>query len=122
MTADEVMAYFQQTYPGQKVVALPDDNPTEIICEVDPASEHPNLNVAIAAIKASTPHYHIKSTETYEVLEGELHLHVGNTEISLHKGQSYVIKPHEIHHATGNFTLVKVTSRPGWTLDDHFLV
>lgn len=121
MTADDIIKKFKTDYPGKNIVALPEDSPTEIICEVDPTSEHPEVNVAIAAIKASTPHYHHKATEVYEVLQGELELTVDGTQTTLYEGDTHTIQPGQVHSATGNFTLVRVTSRPGWTIEDHIL-
>lgn len=122
MTAQEAINYFKRTYPGKNIVCLPEDDPSEIICEIEPSSEHPDYNVAVAAIKQSVPHYHHKATEEYEVLEGELELVVDGESIKLKQGDTYVIKPPAVHSAKGDFTLVRVSSKPGWTPDDHILV
>ena len=120
-TAQEIIDRFATDYPDKDVIALPEDEPTEIICEVDPTSEHPEYNVAIAAIEESAPHFHKRAEETYEVLEDELTLQVGDDTIHLKPGESHTIKPGIIHSALGNFTLVRVTSLPGWTQEDHIL-
>jgi len=120
-TAKEIIDRFNTDYPGKNIIALPEDAPTEIICEIDSTSEHAEYNIAIAAIKESAPHYHKRAEETYEVLEGELTLRVGDDTIRLKPGESHAIKPGIIHSAKGNFTLVQVTSRPGWTQEDHIL-
>lgn len=122
MTAKEIISYFQGQYPGKNVVKLPPGKPTEIICELEPSSEHLEYSVAIAAISSSKPHYHKKAIEFYEVMRGKLTLMVDNEPIELNVGDTYTVKPQQIHHARGDFTLVKVTSRPGWTLGDHILV
>ena len=122
MSPEQVIAYFAKQYPVSNIVALPPDNPTEIICEIDPSSEHPEYNVAIAAIKESAPHYHQKSTEVYEVVQGEIALVVDGQEHRLRAGDVYTIQPGSVHAARGNFAIVRVTSRPGWTPEDHFLV
>lgn len=122
MTAREVLDHFKRTYPGKNIVCLPEDNPTEIICEVDPSSEHPEYNVAIAAIKQSAPHHHLEATETYKVLDGDLELIVDGESIKLSKGDTHDIKPPQVHSARGNFTIVEVSSMPGWTAEDHILV
>ena len=120
-TAQEIIDRFTADYPGKNIIVLPEEDPTEIICEVDPTTEHREYNVAIAAIKTSIPHFHRDAVETYEVLEGELTLNVGDETIVLHAGESHTIEPPVIHSALGNFTLVQVTSRPGWTPEDHIL-
>ena len=122
MTADEVMEYFRATYPGSNIVAMPEGNPTEIICEVDPTVDHADHNTAVAAIKVSTPHYHKKAVETYKVLRGDLKLFVGNQKLALKAGEQHTIEPGQVHHAEGDFALVEVISRPGWTPEDHILV
>jgi mannose-6-phosphate isomerase-like protein (cupin superfamily) len=122
MTADDVITYFQEEYPGKTILRLPEDNPTEIICEIEPASDHPERSVAIAAITASSPHYHNQSVEVYEVLQGKLELHVDGKVINLAEGESFTIQPKQEHSAKGSFTLIRITSTPGWTADDHILV
>lgn len=122
MTAKETIDYFQEQYSGKNVIELPPGKPTEIICELEPSSEHPEYSIAVAAISSSKPHYHKKATEFYEVVRGGLILMVDDKSIKLNVGDIYTVKPQQIHHAKGNFTLVKVTSRPGWTSDDHILV
>ena len=122
MTEKEIINYFQEQYPGKNVVKLPSDKPTEIICELEPSSEHPEHSIAIAAISLSKPHYHRRTTELYELISGKLTLAVNDKSIELNPGDTYTVSPQQIHSAKGDFTLVKVTSRPGWTPDDHVLV
>ena len=122
MKANEIIEYFKEQYPGKNIVSIPEDAPTEIICEVDPSSLHPEFNRAMIAIKKAQPHYHKEAVETYKVLSGELQLTVGDKVVALKKGDEYIIQPNIIHHAEGDFTLVQVDSTPGWTIDDHILV
>lgn len=121
MTAQDVIVHFEKEYPGKKILSLPKDNPTEILCEVDPSTGHADYSIAVAAIKSLAPHYHNKSVETYEVIKGDLELHVDGEMRKLLEGESYVIQPGQVHYAKGEFALVKVTSRPGWTFEDHIL-
>lgn len=122
MTAKDVITYFENNYPGRNIVSLPAENPTEIICEIDPTSEHPEHNTAIAAIKRSEPHYHKEATEYYKIIKGTLTLYVDGREIVLNEGSEYTIKPKSIHYATGDFAIVEVKSSPGWTSGDHILI
>lgn len=122
MTAQEALDYFKQNHPGKNVVCLPEDSPTEIICEIEPSSEHPEYNVAVAAIKQSAPHRHLKASETYKVLDGDLELIVDGKAIKLSKGDTHVIRPPQVYSARGDFTIVEVSSKPGWTPEDHILV
>ncbi len=122
MTQLEALDYFSEHHPGCNVVLIPAENPTEIICEIDPAHDHTEYSVAIAAILESVPHYHALSTETYKVLRGNLTLHVDDEIIRLSQDDSYTIKPGQIHFSQGDFSLVEVRSEPGWTNDDHIIV
>ncbi|HSH55914.1 MAG TPA: cupin domain-containing protein [Candidatus Limnocylindrales bacterium] len=122
MQLDEIINYFKQTYPDKKIVLLPEKEPKEIICEVDPSFLHPEYNHAIAAIKSSEPHYHKHTVETYKVLRGKLKLNVDGGQVELREGEEYTTTPEQIHFAEGDFTLVAVDSKPGWTPEDHFLV
>ncbi len=122
MQSDKIIASFKSKYPGCEISCIPRLHPTEIICEVEPSSTHPDYSIAVVAIKKSAPHFHRIITETYEIIEGELVVHLNNVKHILHKGEKITISP-EVHHwAEGDFTFVKVTSRPGWTLQDHFVV
>lgn len=122
MNVAQVIEHFQQSYPGKTIKKLPEANPTEIICEIDPTSDHPDYDVAVAAIKDSHPHYHRKTTEVYRILKGTIMLRAGDETVILHEGESYTIKPGTVHSARGDFTLLEVTSRPGWTVEDHIIV
>lgn len=113
MTAKEVIEYFHAAYPGKNIIALPEDAPTEIICEIDPSSEHLGRSMAVAAIKASAPHYHKRAVETYKVLRGELRLFVDDLQFVLGEGDTHTIEPGRVHRAEGDFTLVEVGSEPG---------
>lgn len=121
MTVEEVMKHFKKNYPGKLIVRLPENNPTEIICEVEPTKKHADYSIAIAAIKTSSPHFHKLATEKYEILSGRLKLTVDNQTLSLDKGETYTVLPNETHYATADFALVRVTSEPGWAAKDHIL-
>lgn len=108
-------------YPGKNIICLPEENPQEIICEVDPTPIHPKYNIAIAVIDKSMPHYHLKVKETYKVLEGELTLVIDDTSHVLKKGESFVVEPGQVHYAIGDSTWIECKSEPGWTAEDHIL-
>ena len=108
-------------YPGRNMIRIPPDNPLEIICEVEPASEHPEYSVAVAVINESARHFD-NETETYEVMRGRLELTVGNEVVELAEGQTYTIHPGTVHSVRSNSGWVKVTTRPGWTPAGHHLV
>ncbi len=81
MNARKIKKEFAEKYPETTIILLPHDHPREIICEVDPATNHPDHSVAISVIEKSTPHYHKAATEEYEVLSGEVTLFLGDEKI-----------------------------------------
>jgi mannose-6-phosphate isomerase-like protein (cupin superfamily) len=119
MNSSKVIDRLKATYPNKKIIALSSDQPTEILCEIDPVTDHPEYSVAVSVIDKSVPHYHNISTETYTVLEGELELFIAGTPHHLKQGESMIIKPGTTHYATGKETWVECRSEPGWTVADH---
>jgi len=119
---DEIIARLKREYPGKNIVCNPDDNPTEILCEIEPSNKHHEYSEAIAYINSSLPHRHLKATETYRVESGNLTIYLDGVVKTVSEGQSVVIKPEVIHWAEGDWTRVWVRSEPGWTLEDHLLV
>lgn len=122
MDSQKIVSELKQKYPDKHIVQIPPENPTEILCEIDPSSQHSDYSIVIAVIDQSRPHYHKQSTEHYEVLQGDLVLTVNGKDYPLNVGQQMTIPPNQIHWANGKSTWVKVTSRPGWTIQDHILV
>lgn len=121
MNRAQVISQLQNKYPGSKIISLPKDNPTEILCEVDPTTNHADYSVAVSVIDKTDLHSHNKTTETYKILEGELDLFIDGVKHHLRKGDSLIIKPHTHHSAIGNETWIECRSEPGWTLEDHIL-
>ncbi len=121
MNIEEVINELSKKYPDKKIIKLPEDNPTEILCEIDPVANHPEKSVAIAIIDRSEPHYHKKAVETYKIIKGELTIFINNQEHKLKEGDRLTVKPGEIHHAIGDETWVEVYSELGWTQEDHIL-
>jgi len=122
MNAAKVIAKLRQQYPGKTILSSPEDHPTEILCEVDPPSKHPEYSIAVSVIDQSAQHVHHKITETYTVISGTLKLTKNNTISILHRGESIIIVPGEIHSASGEETWVECIARPAWTPGDHILV
>jgi len=119
---DEIIARLKREYPGKSIVLNPEVNPTEILCEIEPSSKHSEYSEAIAYINSSSPHRHLKATETYKVESGRLTLYLDGVSKTVSEGQSAVIKPKVIHWADGDWAKVWVRSEPGWTFEDHLQV
>lgn len=122
MRINEVIDELRSKYPGKSIILNDKHNLTEILCEIDPTSRHPDHSVAIAVIDNTFPHYHNRTTEIYEVQKGELTLTVNGKVYTLGQGQSFTVQPGETHAAKGSETWVQVTSRPGWRSDDHLKI
>ncbi|HEX7017691.1 MAG TPA: cupin domain-containing protein [Patescibacteria group bacterium] len=121
MNIAKIKKELQEKYPGKNIIALPKENPAEVICEVEPTTEHQEYSLAVAIIDRSEPHFHQITTETYKITKGELDLIVDGTMHHLSEGDSYVIKPGSIHQALGNETWIECKTEPGWKPEDHIL-
>jgi len=84
MNTQKIIKELQQKYPGKKIILNPQDNPTEIICEISPTSDHPEKSIALAIVGSSKPHYHKNTTEIYEAQNGMLTVYVN--------GKKYMLK------------------------------
>lgn len=122
MNVQKVIEEIKKQYPGKAIILEPQDNPTEIICEIDPTSDHPEKSVALAVVGRSKPHYHKKSTEVYETMKGMLTIYKSGKKYVLKKGEKLTIESGEVHHVEGDETWFLTYSEPGWRLDDHILV
>ncbi|PIQ71464.1 hypothetical protein COZ40_00320 [Candidatus Roizmanbacteria bacterium CG_4_10_14_3_um_filter_39_13] len=122
MNITSVIEELKKKYPKKRILLNNRQNCTEILCEIDPTSLHPNHSIALAIIDKTITHYHTLSEETYKVVKGVLSLSVDGKKLVLNEGQTFVIKPGLIHEATGNETWVQITSKPGWKQKDHHIV
>lgn len=120
MNSPLVIKRLKKLYPNKNIIALPEKYPTEILCEIDPVSEHTLFSVAVAVIDHSVPHLHKKSVETYTVLQGEIDLYLDGQVFHLKKGEFKQIHPFTIHHAIGKEAWIQCRSEPGWTKEDHY--
>ncbi|KKQ51523.1 MAG: hypothetical protein UT40_C0006G0040 [Candidatus Woesebacteria bacterium GW2011_GWA1_39_21b] len=119
MNVQKVVEELKKKYPGKNIIINTPENPTEIVCEVEPASLDPQRSVAVAVLDSNIKHYHRLAKETYEVIKGTLELTKGGKTHFLSPGQKLIIGPEEYHMAKGDETWVKVTSEPAWTPEDQ---
>lgn len=122
MTADEIVASLSNEFPNKNILRNSEQDTSEILCEAEPSSLHPEYSEAIVYIKSSTPHIHTRATETYKVEKGELTLYLVGIAQTIREGQSTVIKPEVIHWAEGDWARVWVRSEPGWIFEDHIII
>ncbi|OGK64476.1 hypothetical protein A2313_03275 [Candidatus Roizmanbacteria bacterium RIFOXYB2_FULL_41_10] len=122
MDLKKVTAELKKQYPGKKIIPNHKTNPTEIICEVDPSSQHAGNSTAVAVIDQTKLHYHERSAEIYYVLQGKLELIIDEVKFVLNQDQYRVIPPGKTHQARGKATWVLVYSEPGWQKEDSLAV
>ena len=119
----------------EPIIALPPEDPTEVIIELDPTSKHPEYSVAAALLflgkeglpSGSVEHFHPEGTEFYKVTSGEVVLFTRHSSTAkpdrriLRTGESAIIEAHVLHRAepVGDNSEVIVFSHPGWTPDNH---
>ncbi len=117
--ARRILAELQDAYPGREVYEL-GGNEMHFVCEVEPTEEHPEYDKTVEVIIASEPHKHLKMTQTYKVLKGELTLFIEDEVIPLHTGDICTVEPNNVHWAKGTEnSWVEIYSTPGWTEEDH---
>jgi mannose-6-phosphate isomerase-like protein (cupin superfamily) len=123
MNSNKVRKELKEKYPNCTIFENKiDGEVVEILCEVDPSTEHEEYSLAIAIIDKSLPHFHKESVEIYKIIKGELTLYIDGESINLKEGESYTIKTNKIHWAEGNETWIECYSEPGWKFEDHILV
>jgi len=122
MDSKRAIEELKKKYPGKKIIKNDEGNPTEILCEIEPSSEHSEYSMAVSIIDKSIPHSHKKTKETYKVIKGTLKVYKDDKEFILNEGDELVINPGETHWAKGNETWVECYSEPGWIFEDHILV
>lgn len=121
MKVKEIINKLKEKYPGKKIIKNKEEKPTEIICEVEPASQHPQYSLAVAVVDKIAPHVHHRSTETYRIIRGELQLFIDSKKHQLKKGEQITIQPNQVHWGEGREVWLECYSKPGWTPKDHIL-
>ena len=84
---------------------------------------HSLAQITIAPGKASSPHFHEHSEESYFILSGEASLEIDHQKISLLPGEAILIEPYEVHKISNqsNQDLVFIAvCVPAWSPDDSF--
>jgi mannose-6-phosphate isomerase-like protein (cupin superfamily) len=116
MNKDKIVKQLKDLYPDAFIFLNDQENPTEIIAEVDPKN-----GFAVAVIDSSYPHHHNFTYEKYVVKRGSLKVIIDGKSHVLNAGDEIEIKPGQVHSATGNETWIEVTTTPPWTAEDQIL-
>jgi len=122
MNAQVIVHQLSEKYPGKKIIINDESHPTQITCEIEPTKDHPEYSIAIVVIDTVPKHYHAKSTELYEILQGEVDVTVDDTKIHLYPEEKLTIHAGSSHSVIGNAAWIKISSFPGWTIEDHIEV
>jgi quercetin dioxygenase-like cupin family protein len=121
MNVQKVTEELGKKYPEKNIIVTDVDGYEEVLCELDPTSEHKERSLAIVVVGKSKEHYHKKTTEIYGVLKGKLVLYVDNEKYVLKVGQKKEIKPGCKHWCRGKNAWFYTYSTPGWTSKDHYI-
>lgn len=117
--SNRILRELRTKYPGKYSFDL-DGRGKHFVCEIEPTGDHPEYDRAIEVILYSRPHKHLKMTQHYTVLSGDMELYVGEKTILLHSGDTFTVKPNSLHWAKSeNECWVEIYSTPGWTKEDH---
>jgi mannose-6-phosphate isomerase-like protein (cupin superfamily) len=120
--SERILAQLRAKYPKAKSYDM-DGRGMHFVCEVEPVSEHPGYDRAVEVIIQSKPHKHLKMTQYYTVISGNLELYVGEETINLGPGDKYTVLPSNPHWAkSDNECWVEIYSEPGWTKEDHLII
>lgn len=122
--ANKIVKALKAEFPGKKIICLPENESTEIICEI---ARDDRQSIAICYIEQSQAHVHARTTEVYIVESGCLHIVIDGEEHMYVTGDILIIKPGQVHYAyvigdTNPVPRVKVIASPPWSPDDHHLV
>jgi mannose-6-phosphate isomerase-like protein (cupin superfamily) len=122
MNTTQIIKELKSRYPGKSIILNPPENPSEIICEIEPTSDHEKSSTALVVVDKSKQHYHKKSVEIYEALKGTLTIYINGEKYIINEGEKLTIEPNVIHYVEGNESWFLTYSKPGWTIEDHILV
>lgn len=120
--SERILGKLRTMYPGANAFDV-DGRGQHFACEVEPTSYHPEYDLAVEIIVSTLPHKHLKSSQKYTVIEGELELHVDDQIVILKPNDTYTVLPGKVHWSKSpGECLVEEVSRPGWTKEDHIAV
>jgi GrpB-like predicted nucleotidyltransferase (UPF0157 family) len=122
MDAHQVTRELKREFPQGKIAQTPDENPTEITCEVEAEAKHPDSSRTIAVIDRVPGNLNQRSTLNFRVLKGTLNLFPYGQRQTLNVGDACTIEPHVFYWAEGDETWVEINATPAWTIQDRRVV
>jgi len=120
--SERILHRLSEKYPLKSAYDL-DGRGMHFVCETEPVDEHPEYDKAVEVIIDSKPHKHIKMTQYYTILKGDLELHIEDKVVYLKEGDKYTVNPSLVHWARSkDGCWLEIYSIPGWTKEDHIVV
>ncbi|MFC1600620.1 hypothetical protein ACFL25_00915 [Patescibacteria group bacterium] len=120
--SDRILRRLKKKYPNTKSYDL-DGRGKHFVCEIEPVDEHPEYDRAIEVMISTRPHKHLKMTQYYTIIFGNLDLYIDDKVIKLKTGDKYTVATGKVHWAKSNGECwLEIYSEPGWTKEDHILV
>jgi len=120
--SERIIESLNEKYPDKKVYDL-DGRGLHFVAEIEPVDEHPEFDRAIEVIIESIPHKHLKMTQQYTILSGDLEFHIDDHVLHFHTGDKFTVKPGTVHWGKSeNECYAEIYSTPGWTKEDHIKV
>jgi quercetin dioxygenase-like cupin family protein len=121
MDVQRTLAELAAQGPGSPIKQNAPDgkNVTELVRE-DPTPS-PKTSTAVAVIERSGRHHHVRMTEVYRVLRGELNLHVDGETVVLRERDEFTIKPGVVHWGESdpeNPAWIEVVCTPAFSPED----
>ena len=92
---ERILKKLKEKYPTAKEYDL-DGRGKHFVCEVEPVEDHPEYDKAVEVIIESRPHKHLKMTQDYTILSGDLELHDGEKNVFLKPGDKYIVFPNNV--------------------------
>jgi mannose-6-phosphate isomerase-like protein (cupin superfamily) len=117
--SDRILRQLKKKYPDFKSYDI-DGRGKHFVCEVEPVDDHPEYDRAVEVIISSKPHKHLKMTQNYKIISGNLDLFINGEILKLKAGDKYTVTPGKIHWAKSDDECwLEIYSEPGWTKEDH---
>ena len=109
---------------GRQIIQFPERNPTTLYCVLYTAQDN-TLSIMIVLTQGVKPHFHVGSTENYQLLSGELILKKNESGVPhthhMRLGEFAIVGPGVVHStcAINSPAELLVVSKPAWCIDNH---
>ena len=70
---------------------------TDVTDQITPSATSSKILVMMFKNQKYPEHYHVKKTETYLILQGDLEIKIKNKKVNLYQGDVYTVKKNTVH-------------------------